>query len=148
MKKQKEGFLAQQKHKVTFALLTVANQICNEEDKRKKEANTCKNYGYKEAIKSHYKEKWLYGMEREFQNFEKRDVRVPRKLQDVPQGMKPFGTCWVYELKDNYMRFRARLVALGYNQIPGVDWKESFSPVVHDYTLKICFGIFLFNLNK
>ena len=32
--------------------------------------------------------------------------------------------------------YRARCVALGYSQIPGVDYTENFSPVVNDLTLR------------
>jgi Reverse transcriptase (RNA-dependent DNA polymerase) len=33
--------------------------------------------------------------------------------------------------------FRARLVACGYSQIPGVDFNESFAPVINDVSFRI-----------
>ena len=32
---------------------------------------------------------------------------------------------------------RARLVALGYSQVPGIDFTKNFAPVVNDVTFKI-----------
>ena len=32
---------------------------------------------------------------------------------------------------------RARLVALGYSQVPGIDFTEIFAPVVNDVTFRI-----------
>ena len=39
------------------------------------------------------------------------------------------------EKKDG--QYRARLVAKGYNQIPGVDFPDSFAPVMNDITFQI-----------
>jgi Reverse transcriptase (RNA-dependent DNA polymerase) len=33
--------------------------------------------------------------------------------------------------------FRARLVACGYSQIPGIDFNESFAPVINDVSFRI-----------
>jgi hypothetical protein len=33
--------------------------------------------------------------------------------------------------------FRARLVACGYSQVPGVDFQESFAPMINDVTFRI-----------
>jgi Reverse transcriptase (RNA-dependent DNA polymerase) len=42
----------------------------------------------------------------------------------------------VFKQKDNGV-FRARLVALGYSQRPGIDLSDFYAPVVNDTTMKI-----------
>jgi hypothetical protein len=39
--------------------------------------------------------------------------------------------------------FRARLVACGYSQIPGVDFSENYSPVVNDITFGLLIEIMI-----
>ena len=97
---------------------------------------------YAQAMKSLDKANWLDAIETEFKRIGERKVWIPIKLADVPEGKKPFGTKWVFKKKDNGV-FRARLVALGYNQIPGVDFTDRFSPVVHDMTWRLLLTIFM-----
>ena len=49
---------------------------------------------------------------------------------------------WVFEIKRNGV-FRARLVACGYSQIPGVDFHQIYSPVVNDVTVRLLLVILL-----
>ena len=46
------------------------------------------------------------------------------------------GNKWVFKIKRDGT-YRARLVALGYSQIPGVDYTDNFAPVAHDVSLRI-----------
>ena len=64
----------------------------------------------------------------------KRKVWKLIKKSKVPKGRKLLGNKWVFKEKKNGV-FRARLVALGYNQIPGVDYTENYAPVVDAVTV-------------
>ena len=56
-------------------------------------------------------------------------------LSNVPDSWRCVKCKWVFKIKRNGV-FRARLVACGYSQIPGVDYSNSYSPIVHDITFR------------
>ncbi|GBE84071.1 hypothetical protein SCP_0600490 [Sparassis crispa] len=55
------------------------------------------------------------------------------ELQDLPKDRNAVGCKWVFQRKTNkegqVVKYKARLVAQGYSQIPGMDFLETFAPV-------------------
>ncbi len=82
------------------------------------------------------REKWRGAIRKEFRDMLSRGVWRTKSRNAVPSGRKMIGSKWVFKMKKNGV-FRARLVALGYSQIPGVDYTDNFAPVINDVTLRV-----------
>jgi len=87
------------------------------------------------------RKQWRLAILKEFKDMEEKKVWRKFKIADIPKDRRLIGCRWVNKRKRNGV-YRARLVALGYSQIPGVDFTESFAPVILDVTFRlICFLI-------
>ena len=62
------------------------------------------------------------------------------ELMQKPKDKEIIGLKWVYKIKYNengtIQKHKARLVAKGYSQRPGVDFNETFAPVVRMETIR------------
>jgi hypothetical protein len=82
------------------------------------------------------REKWRTGIRAEFAKMNKNQVWRKVKRTTMPHGRRCVKHKWVFDIKRDGI-FKARLVACGYSQIPGVDFTDVYSPVVHDVTFRI-----------
>ena len=92
---------------------------------------------YHEIMMSPNSEKWLQAMKSEMQLMYENQVW---NLVDPPEGAKVIGCKWVHKIKHD-MTFKSRLIAKGFKQTHGIDYDETFSPVVMLKSIRILLAI-------
>ena len=92
-----------------------------------------------EALEGEEAEMWKAAIEEELGNHK---VMGTWRLEDLPMGREAIGNRWVFarkrDDKGNVVRYKARLVAQGFSQKPGIDFDldSTFAPVMRLETLR------------
>nr|GEU93556.1 ribonuclease H-like domain-containing protein [Tanacetum cinerariifolium] len=80
---------------------------------------------------------WVQAMNKEMQALYENNTW---DLVELPRNRRAIGSKWVYKTKlkstGEIDRYKARLVAKGFNQKEGIDYEETFSPVVKIGTVR------------
>jgi hypothetical protein len=97
---------------------------------------------YQDAITSIDKNEWQQAMQQEMNSLIKCNTWT---LCELPPGRNAIGNRWVYKTKLNedgsIERYKARLVVQGFSQQQGIDYTETFAPVVKYKSLRIILAI-------
>ena len=88
------------------------------------------------------REKRQTAIKKEFSDMIKRKLWRHTNRSIVPIDRRIIGNKWVFKHKRNGV-YRARLVGLGYAQIPGVDRKDNFSPVILEVAFRCVLALVL-----
>jgi len=96
----------------------------------------------KDALQGSESEKWKAGMDKEMESLKKNGTWT---LVDRPEGVNTVKNKWVFKKKllsdGNVGESKTRLVARGYSQVSGIDYKETFAPVAQMNTIRTLFAI-------
>ena len=81
--------------------------------------------------------KWKEAIKIELRSLAKREVFG--LVFQMPTNIQPVGYRWVFVRKRNekneIVRYKARLMAQGFSQRPGIDYEETYSPIMDAITL-------------
>jgi hypothetical protein len=97
---------------------------------------------YAEAMMDPDSEKWQVAMRSEIDSMGENQVC---NLVHPPDGIRPIECKWIYKKKKdmdgNVHIYKARLVAKGFQQVQGVDYDKTFSPVAMLKSIRIILAI-------
>jgi transposase InsO family protein len=98
---------------------------------------------YEKAMRDKHHGEWKVAMDKEMQSLRDNDVY---DLVPLPSSTTNIMGCrWLYKIKYNsegeLERFKARLVGQGFTQVYGVDFNETFAPVVKYKSLRVLLSV-------
>jgi len=93
---------------------------------------------YEEAISGPDAAKWIRAMKHELHSIEVNNTWDVIDIKDITKA--PIGSRWVYKIKSD-RTYKARLVAKGFTEVYGVDYLDTYAPVVKITTLRMLFAI-------
>ena len=101
------------------------------------EENQSNPQNFEDAMSCTNLDNWLKAMKDEIDQLEKLGTY---QLEDLPMGRQAVGNKWVYNTKinpDGTIQHKEQLVAQGFSQQPGLNYFNTYSPVMWMESLRV-----------
>ena len=89
------------------------------------------------------RKKWREAIRKEFRDMISKGVWRRIRTKSVPHDRRLIGSKWVFKRKRNGVNC-ARLCALGYSQIPGIDHQDNYALVIMNVIFRVIMALALF----
>lgn len=93
---------------------------------------------WQEALQSDYSKEWKQAADAEYESLTENNTW---ELVELPEERKAIACKWVFRVKYDQQgkvdRFKGRLVAKGFSQKYGIDYDETYSPVVRFTSIRV-----------
>ena len=123
----------ERKAPVRYGYMTISRAYYSMIDRLAREPRS-----YEEAISGPDAAKWIRAMKHELHSIEANNTWDVVNAADITKP--PIGSRWVYKIKSDGT-YKARLVAKGFTEVYGVDYLDTYAPVVKITTLRMLFAI-------
>lgn len=96
----------------------------------------------REAFSGPLADKWKSACQSEMDSLQSNETWT---LVDLPPGRKPITCKWIFSIKmkenGSVDRYKARLVVRGFSQVEGIDYDETFAPVVRYDSIRVVLAV-------
>ena len=97
---------------------------------------------FNETLHSSDRDEWMTAMQEEMSSMDKNNVW---ELVDLPPGCKTIGKKWVLKVEHkangSIDGYKACLMAKGYSQRKGIDYEDTFSPMVRFASIRLILSL-------
>jgi uncharacterized protein (UPF0147 family) len=128
-----------------FYVNTIGTRVLDKTGRPIRDSNVKMPRNYREAMRSKYADFWKQAQIEEINALKAKSVLEEFSDDKVPQEANTIMTMWVWALKSDHQgyvtRFKARLVARGDKQRPGIDFLDTFAPVARMSSFRLTIGL-------
>ena len=132
------GFKLPNTNLATTSLPLIMTTIANSVDL----TTTPEPRSYKEALQAPDAKMWMEAIQDEYNSLQSHNTW---EIVDVPRNRRPLTTKWVLKKKlgpgGELIKYKARMVARGFQQVEGYDFTDTYSGVVKAASYRILFAL-------
>lgn len=137
-----DGRVLQDRSRMPRPVYVEEDSVIDEDESVLYVAEIIEPLSYNQALRCKESSQWVKAMHEEMTSLSENNTWT---MVDLPRGRKAIDNRWVFRVKrkanGDIERFKARLVVRGFSQVRGIDYQETFSPVVKFTSVRLILAV-------